>query len=41
MPLPLLLDSNILARVLRPEIAENQPVAAAIRHLMEDARCLP
>jgi len=44
MPLPLLLDSNILSKVLRPELDENQPVAEAIFHLQEDSRfqvCIP
>lgn len=36
MPLPLLLDSNILSRVLRPELEENRPAALAIFRLQED-----
>jgi hypothetical protein len=31
MPLPLLLDSNVLTRVLRPLVAEYQPVAAGMK----------
>jgi predicted nucleic acid-binding protein len=38
MPLPLLLDSNILAKILRPDLDENKPVAVAILHLQEDPR---
>jgi predicted nucleic acid-binding protein len=44
MPLPLLLDSNILTCFTRPEIDENKPVAGAILHLLEDSRfeiCVP
>jgi predicted nucleic acid-binding protein len=38
MPLPLLLDSNILAKILRPELEDNQPAAEAIFRLQEDPR---
>lgn len=38
MPQPLLLDSSILSCVLRPEIADNGPVATAILQLLEDPR---
>lgn len=36
MPVPLLLDSNILACVVRPEVAENRQVAHAMLILLED-----
>lgn len=36
MPLPLLLDSNILARVVRSDVDENRPVTAAIFRLQKD-----
>jgi predicted nucleic acid-binding protein len=36
VPLRLLLDSNILARFVRPEIDENRPVAEAILRLLND-----
>ncbi|HSS51914.1 MAG TPA: PIN domain-containing protein [Thermoanaerobaculia bacterium] len=38
MPLPLLLDSNILAKILRPDLEENKPVTLAILRLQEDPR---
>jgi len=38
MPQPLLLDSGILSCVLRPEVADNRPVAAAILRVLEDPR---
>jgi len=38
MPQSLLLDSNILTCVLRPEVAENRPVATAILRILEDPR---
>ncbi|MFY9826282.1 MAG: PIN domain-containing protein [Thermoanaerobaculia bacterium] len=44
MPLPLLLDSNILAKILRPDLEENKPVAGAILRLQEDPQfrvCIP
>lgn len=44
MPLPLLLDSNILSRLVRPDIGENQPFIAAVSSLIEDERfepCVP
>ncbi len=36
MPLSLLLDSNILARVVRSDVDENRPVTAAIFRLQRD-----
>jgi len=44
MPLPLLLDSNILSRVVRPEVGENQTLFAAVSSLFQDERfepCVP
>src|ERR1044071_305060 len=44
MPLTLLLDSNILSRVVRPDIDENQPFIAAVYSLLRDERfelCVP
>jgi len=38
MAVPLLLDSNILACVVRPEVDENRPVARAIFPLLENPR---
>jgi predicted nucleic acid-binding protein len=38
MTLRLLLDSNVLARFVRPEVAENKSVAEAILRLIEDPR---
>lgn len=38
MPQPLLLDSSVLSCVLRPEIADNQPVATAILRVLENPR---
>jgi predicted nucleic acid-binding protein len=38
MPLPLLLDSNILAKILRPDLEENKSAAVAILRLQEDPR---
>jgi predicted nucleic acid-binding protein len=37
MPQPLLLDNNILSKVLRPELDDNKPVVAAIARLQEDS----
>lgn len=36
MAIPLLLDSNVLTRVVRPLVAENQPVASAVARLLEN-----
>ncbi len=36
MPIPLLLDSNILACVVRPEVAENREVAQAMIAFLEN-----
>jgi len=41
MPLLLLLDSNILSRVVRPEVSENQPLFAAVSSLFQDERLEP
>src|SRR4026207_1536570 len=44
MPLPLLLDSNILSRVVRPDVGENQPFISAVSSLLQDERfepCVP
>jgi len=44
MPLPLLLDSNILNCVIRPEVDENKPVASVVLRLLEDTLfevCVP
>jgi len=44
MPLPLLLDSNILTCIVRPEVDENKSVAGAILRLLEDPQfelCVP
>src|SRR3954447_14666769 len=38
MPSPLLLDSNILSKVVHPSVEEHRPVAAAIQRLLEDNR---
>ncbi|HEX3555512.1 MAG TPA: PIN domain-containing protein [Thermoanaerobaculia bacterium] len=38
MYLPLLLDSNVLGSILRPDLDANKPVAAAIRRLQRDPR---
>jgi predicted nucleic acid-binding protein len=38
MPLPLLLDSNILGLVVRPTVEENAPVVATIARLFGDVR---
>jgi toxin FitB len=38
MPLPLLLDSNILSRIVRPDIDENQPFISAVYALLRDER---
>jgi predicted nucleic acid-binding protein len=38
MPIPLLLDSNILACVVRPEVAENRQVAHAIATFLGNAQ---
>ena len=41
MPLSLLLDSNVLSKVVRPDIADNQPVAAAVFGLFSDRSLKP
>jgi predicted nucleic acid-binding protein len=44
MPIPLLLDSNVLSRIMRPAIEEYKPIAAVIDRLLLDARfaiCVP
>ena len=44
MPLPLLLDSNILSKVVRPTVEEHKPIATAVRRLLQDGRfkvCVP
>lgn len=41
MRIPLLLDSNILACVVRPAVPENRPVAAAVFRLLEDGGLRP
>lgn len=41
MALPLLLDSNILSQVVRPEVRENQPLFAAVSSLFQDERFEP
>jgi len=44
MPLPLLLDSNILSKVVRPTVEEHKPIAATIFRLLQDTRfkvCVP
>jgi predicted nucleic acid-binding protein len=38
MPSPLLLDSNILSKVVHPSPEEHRPIAAAIRRLFKDNR---
>jgi predicted nucleic acid-binding protein len=38
MPSPLLLDSNILSKVVHPSVEEHRPVAAVIQRLLEDDR---
>jgi predicted nucleic acid-binding protein len=38
MFLPLLLDSNILGKILRPDLEANKPVSAAILRLQKDSR---
>jgi len=38
MPQILLLDNNVLSKILRPEIDDNKPVVSAISHLQEDHR---
>ena len=38
MAVPLLLDSSILASVVRPEVDENRPVAHAVLSLLENPR---
>lgn len=38
MPLLLLLDNNILSKVLRPDLSENKPVADAISRLQGNPR---
>jgi predicted nucleic acid-binding protein len=37
MPIPLLLDSNILGTILRPDLDANKPIAEAILCLQEDS----
>ncbi|HEX4959762.1 MAG TPA: PIN domain-containing protein [Thermoanaerobaculia bacterium] len=44
MPRLLLLDSNVLSKVVRPDLDENRPVAATINHLAADSHfeiCVP
>ena len=44
MPRLLLLDSNVLSKVVRPDLEENKPVSATIKHLAADSRfeiCVP
>lgn len=44
MALPLLLDSNILSRIMRPDFEENQPFIVAVYSLLRDERfmlCVP
>ena len=38
MPLPLLLDSNVLSKVVRPTVEEHRPIAATIYRLLLDTR---
>jgi len=38
MPSPLLLDCNILSKVVHPSVEEHRPIAAAIQRLLEDDR---
>lgn len=38
MYLPLLLDSNILGKILRPDLDANKPVSAAILRLQKDPK---
>jgi predicted nucleic acid-binding protein len=38
MPLPLLLDSNILSQIVRPTVEENRPVVTTIARLLRDVR---
>lgn len=38
MALPLLLDSSILAKVVRPAVEEYKPIVAAVNRLLEDTR---
>ena len=44
MPIPLLLDTNILGQMVKPVVEETWPVVTAIRRLFRDVRyqvCLP
>jgi predicted nucleic acid-binding protein len=44
MPLPLLLDSNILSKIVRPALEEHRPVVVTIQRLLQDLRfeiCVP
>jgi len=44
MPLPLLLDSNILSKIMRPALEEHRPIVVSIQRLLEDIRfevCVP
>jgi predicted nucleic acid-binding protein len=44
MPLPLLLDSGILAKAVRPAVPENKAIAIALSRLAQDVRykvCIP
>jgi predicted nucleic acid-binding protein len=44
MPIPLLLDTNILGQIVQPVVEETRPVVRTIRRLFEDVRyqiCLP
>jgi len=38
MPSPLLLDCNILSKVVHPSVEEHRPIAAAIQRLLKDDR---
>ena len=44
MPRLLLLDSSVLAKVVRPDLDDNKPVSATIQHLAADSHfeiCVP
>ena len=44
MPIPLLLDSNILSKLVRPDLDESKSIADAIGRLLENPRfeiCVP
>jgi predicted nucleic acid-binding protein len=38
MPVPLLLDSNILSKLLRPVVEEDRPIASTMTRLLKDDR---